>query len=45
MTVLRGGAMPAGTDEPYGPVVRALEPVLAALPDDELERSLGPGGR
>ncbi len=42
MTVLRGRARPAGTDEPYGPVVRALEPVLAALPDDVLERALGP---
>ncbi len=42
MTVLRGGAMPAGTDEPYGPLVRAIGPALAALPDDELDAVLGP---
>lgn len=42
MTVLRGRARPAGTDDPYGPFVRALEPLLSALPDDELDRALGP---
>ena len=42
MTVLRGGAMPAGTDEPYGPVVRAVGPALDALPDDDLDAVLGP---
>ena len=40
--VLRGGAMPAGTDEPYGPVVRAVGPALEALPDAELDTVLGP---
>ncbi len=42
MRVLRGGAMPAGTDEPYGPLVRSLGPALDALPDDELDMVLGP---
>ena len=42
MRVLRGGAMPAGTDEPYGAVVRAIGPALEALSDDELDGVLGP---
>jgi DNA-binding CsgD family transcriptional regulator/tetratricopeptide (TPR) repeat protein len=42
MTILRGRARPAHTDEPYGPVVRAIEPALAALDDDTLDRVLGP---
>jgi DNA-binding CsgD family transcriptional regulator/tetratricopeptide (TPR) repeat protein len=42
MRTLRGGAMPAGTDEPYGPVVRAVGPALEALSDDELDTVLGP---
>jgi DNA-binding CsgD family transcriptional regulator/tetratricopeptide (TPR) repeat protein len=42
MRVLRGGAMPAGTDEPYGPVVRSVGPALDALTDDELDAVLGP---
>ncbi len=42
MRVLRGGAMPAGTDEPYGPVVRSVGPALDALSDDELDAVLGP---
>jgi DNA-binding CsgD family transcriptional regulator len=40
--VLRGGALPAGTDEPYAPVLRALRPLLTGLPDDELVAMLGP---
>ena len=40
--VLRGRALPAGTDEPYAPVLRALRPLLAGLPDDELVALLGP---
>ena len=36
MTVLRGCAFGASTDEPYAPLVRALRPALAALPDAEL---------
>ena len=40
--VLRGRAVPAGTDEPYAPVLRALRPILAAVPDDELVALLGP---
>jgi predicted ATPase len=42
MRVLRGGAMPAGTDEPYGPVARSVGPALDALSDDELDAVLGP---
>ncbi len=42
MIVLRGQAMPAGADEPYGPLVRALGPVLDALPVDDLHDVLGP---
>ena len=42
MQVLRGGAMPAGTDEPYGPVIRAVGPALDGLSDDELDAVLGP---
>ncbi len=42
MTVLRAAATPVGTDEPYGPIVRALGPTLDALPPDELRRILGP---
>ena len=41
MVVLRGGAFGPGTDAPYQPLVRALRPVLAELPDDELARVLG----
>ena len=41
MAVLRGGAFGPGTDAPYAPLVRALRPVLAELPDDELARVLG----
>ena len=42
MTVLRGRAMPAGADEGFGPLVRALEPALAAMPASELIDILGP---
>jgi DNA-binding CsgD family transcriptional regulator/tetratricopeptide (TPR) repeat protein len=41
--VIRGRALPAGTDEPYAPVLRALRPTLAAVPDDALVDLLGPG--
>jgi DNA-binding CsgD family transcriptional regulator/tetratricopeptide (TPR) repeat protein len=41
MTVLRGRAYGRGTDTPYGPVIRALGPVLADLPDAELGAVLG----
>ncbi len=41
MTVLRGRAFAAGSDAPYGPVIRALGPALEALPDDELSVVLG----
>ncbi len=40
MTVLRARAMPAGTDEPYGPVVRALGPLLETLPRADLDAGL-----
>ncbi len=42
MTVLRGSALPTSTDEPYGPVIRAIEPALAGLDDDDLDAVLGP---
>ena len=42
ITVLRGGAYPVGTDEPYGPVVRAVGPLLDAVPDADLATILGP---
>ena len=42
-TVLRGRSVPAGTDEPYAPILQALRPTLAALSDDELVALLGPG--
>ncbi len=35
------GAHGRGTDRPYGPIIRALGPVLAGLPDDELDAVLG----
>ena len=41
-TVLRGRALPIGHDEPYAPLLRALRPVLAAVPDAELVPLLGP---
>jgi DNA-binding CsgD family transcriptional regulator/tetratricopeptide (TPR) repeat protein len=41
MTVLRGGAFGPRTDAPYGPLVRALRPVLRDLPDDDLAAALG----
>ena len=34
--------MPAGTDEPYAPILQALRPTLAALSDDDLITLLGP---
>ncbi len=34
--LLRGRALPAGTDEPYAPVLRALAPELRTLSDEEL---------
>jgi len=41
MLVVRGGAHGRGTDRPYGPIVRALGPALADLPDDDLATVLG----
>ena len=41
-TVLRGRSAPAGTDEPYAPILQALRPTLAALSDDDLITLLGP---
>ena len=42
-TVLRGRSVPAGTDEPYAPILQALRPTLAALSDNDLVKLLGPG--
>jgi DNA-binding CsgD family transcriptional regulator/tetratricopeptide (TPR) repeat protein len=42
-TVLRGRAVPAGTDEPYAPILRAIRPTLLAASDAELVELLGPG--
>ncbi len=41
MTVLRGGAFGPRTDAPYGPLVRALHPILRDLPDEDLRTVLG----
>jgi len=42
-TVLRGRAVPAGTDEPYAPILRAIRPTLLSATDEELVELLGPG--
>ncbi len=41
--VLRGAATADGSDQPYGPAIAALRPVLEALPDSTLATVLGPG--
>ena len=41
MTVLRGCAFGALTDAPYAPLVRAMRPALAALPDADLSYIMG----
>ncbi len=41
MLVVRGGAYGPGTDRPYAPLIRALRPVLADLPDAELAAVVG----
>ncbi|HUP55197.1 MAG TPA: AAA family ATPase [Methylomirabilota bacterium] len=41
MTVLRGCAFGPATDSPYAPLIRAMRPALAALPDDQLVAILG----
>ena len=40
--VVRGRAFRPGADEPYGPIVRALRPVLRETPDDALVGLVGP---
>ena len=40
--VVRGRAFRPGADEPYGPIVRALRPVLGETPDDALVGLVGP---
>ena len=42
--VLRGRSQPAGTDRPYAPIIRALEPTLIALSDADLATLVGSGG-
>ena len=41
MTVLRGCSFGEATDPPYAPLVRALRPALAELPDDALAEIMG----
>ncbi len=41
MTVLRGRAFGVATDAPYAPLVRAMRPALAALPDADLAAIMG----
>ncbi len=41
MTILRAAAWPDGADEPYGPIVRSVGPVLRHLPSDVLAARLG----
>ena len=41
MTILRAAAWPDGADEPYGPIVRSVGPVLRQLPSDVLAARLG----
>jgi DNA-binding CsgD family transcriptional regulator/tetratricopeptide (TPR) repeat protein len=43
-TVLRGRSFPAESDSPYGPIVRALGPALAVLPEEDLATLVGSGG-
>ena len=45
MTVLRGGAMPAGTDEPYGPLVRGHRAGARRAPGRRARRRARAGGR
>ena len=39
--VVRGRAYRPGSDEPFGPLVRALQPILRDASDDELARLVG----
>jgi DNA-binding CsgD family transcriptional regulator/tetratricopeptide (TPR) repeat protein len=39
--VVRGRAYRPGSDEPYGPIVRALRPILREASDEELARLVG----
>ena len=41
MTILRAAARPDGADEPYGPIARAVGPVLEQLPPDVVAARLG----
>jgi predicted ATPase len=41
-TVVRGRAYLPGSDDPYGPIVRALRPVFRDVDDAELVRLVGP---
>ena len=43
IAVVHGRARPSGTDAPYAPLVRALEPHLRALADGDLAAVVGPG--
>ncbi|HET9346428.1 MAG TPA: LuxR C-terminal-related transcriptional regulator [Candidatus Limnocylindrales bacterium] len=41
--ILRGRAVPAGDDEPYAPILRAIRATLLAAADEDLADLLGPG--
>ena len=41
--VLRARALPAGSDPPYGPLLRAVGPRLASLSDADFAAVVGPG--
>src|SRR5689334_24687236 len=40
--IVRGRSYRPGMDEPYGPIIRALRPTLAAASDEDLVRLVGP---
>ncbi len=40
--VIRGRSFRPGSDDPYGPIIRALRPVFHAVDDDDLVRLVGP---
>ena len=43
IVVVHGRSRPSGTDAPYAPLIRALEPHLRSLPDEDLAAVVGAG--